>query len=74
MNTEDFKTYYYLLDDKNILHICSSGKSRCGLDAKKFAMASDGELKLYELCKECQLPNKKTTFVTKANFVEGELI
>lgn len=72
MDTRDFHTYYYLIDEDNILHVCSNGRTRCGKDAKKFAQASDNELRLYELCAKCQLPIKKATFITQVEFVEGE--
>jgi|PlaIllAssembly_1097288.scaffolds.fasta_scaffold40133_3 hypothetical protein len=58
----DGHTYYYLIDEVNILHICSNGRTRCGKDAMKYAQASDDKLKLYELCAKCQLPPKKATF------------
>lgn len=68
----DEHTYYYLLDDKNVLHICSNGVTRCGEIAMSFAQISDDKLKLYELCAKCQLPTKTATFETKAQLVEGE--
>lgn len=68
----DGHTYYFLLDEKNILHVCSNGVTRCGKDAMSFAQVTDDKLKLYELCSTCQLPSKATTFETKAEFVEGE--
>lgn len=74
MDKDDFRTYYYLLDDQNILHICSNGVSRCGKDAKKFDEVSDDKLKLYELCGKCQLPTKTATFETKAEIIEGEYV
>jgi hypothetical protein len=38
----------------------------------KYSEASDNELKLYELCADCQLSRKTATFETKAELVEGE--
>lgn len=68
----DGKTYYYLLDEKHILHICSDGMTRCKKDSRDFIEVYDNELKLYELCAACQLPDKKATFETKAELIEGE--
>lgn len=69
----DGHTYYYLLDEfDNTLHICSDGKTRCGMSARDMHQLEDKELKLYPLCPKCQLPEKKASFVAKAEFVSGD--
>ena len=68
----DGHTYYFLLDDTNVLHICSNGFSRCGKSAMDFTQVEDSKLKLYELCSTCQITPKKASFETKAEFIEEE--
>jgi len=75
MNNEIGKTFYYLLDEKNILHICSNGITACGIDAKAFIQVSDARLNKYPICEICKQPEvtkaKKATFETKAEIVES---
>lgn len=65
-------TYYFLLDEFNILHVCSNGMTRCGLSAMDMLQVEDKDLKIYELCHICQVPSKTATFVSKAEFIGSE--
>lgn len=77
------KTFYYVVDEDEVLHISrENGYTVCGLDvvntptlhAIEFADAS-----MYDLCGVCKETKIKTaTFETKAEFVDepakGELV
>ena len=76
------KTFYYVVDEDETLHIVKDGFTVCGIDvvstptlhALEFADAS-----MYDLCGICEETKIKTaTFETKAEFVEepakGEII
>jgi|MudIll2142460700_1097286.scaffolds.fasta_scaffold11162_4 hypothetical protein len=68
----DGHTYYYLLDGNNLLHVCSNGKSTCGLDATAFSQVEDNRLIKYEICQNCKelQVTKSATFETKAEIVD----
>jgi len=79
MNTEIGKTFYYLLDEKQLLHICSDGMTACGIDAKAFVQVSDARLNKYPICELCKPPEevakvKKAVFETKAEIIEVESV
>lgn len=86
MNDDRGKTFYYLLDENNLLHICSDGMSICGLDTTTFFQIPDAKLSNYAVCSQCTPTDvtvastkktKKATFKTKADIVEpatGEII
>ncbi len=67
----DGKTYYYLLDEVDILHVCSDGKTACGLDASLFSQVEDIDLSKYTVCPICtDTKTKKAYFETKAELVD----
>lgn len=67
----DGKTYFYMLDEYKILHMCSGNHTVCGKEiTEKFSEASDAELPpLVEICSNCQEGKKVAHFQTKAELV-----